>query len=116
MSETEIKLNMPNETSFNPFKGYRNNLARKLLIEPINLMKISSSRMSRNLRGDFTPPKINHILSKNMVTRREDDHSIFYLTETNKLRNISRTNIFVQEEKKDLRKSKSKRKQSNEQN
>ena len=98
ISDEEMRNRMqPDETRVDPFQVYRESLPRSLLIEPINLMRIPSSRLSRDLRRDFTQPNLNNtnlfcrLASKNMVTRHEPDHDIFYLTETNKLRAIKRT-------------------------
>jgi hypothetical protein len=106
ISDNEMRNRMiVDETRVDPFQVYRNAIHRNLLIEPVNLMKIPSCRLSRDLRRDFTQPSLNkrdlfsRLASRNMLTKREVDHNdVFYLTETNKLRAKKRVLLDEEEE------------------
>ena len=93
ISDEEMEIRMRrDETTFDPFQIFRENIRREILIDSINLMEIPSSSKGRELRRDFRQPSFAfRLMSKNMITKAEPDSDIFYLTETNKLRLQGRT-------------------------
>lgn len=93
ISDEEMEIRMRrDETTFDPFQIFRENIRREILIDSINLMEIPSSSKGRELRRDFRRPSFAfRLMSKNMVTKAEPDSDIFYLTEKNKLRLQGRT-------------------------